>query len=241
MLGFIARRVLTMVLTALCLTFVVFALTNLQPNLEKIAKARPAHASRRRSRVLARQERLRRPDPRPLRRVAGRPARLDAHGGRRRDGPLRGGGQRRAAPLLRHPPGRLGHVHGVPHARGRRRGAGARAHGQAHVLGHGRHGAGCARRRACSPGMRGGSRHRPRLLGRGVYLHHGQRPVCLGVVFVAGLPVLGAGGSSGHPARTTSPWRTPTVQTSAPPRASTIALYGPGLLARIDPRRAWPR
>ncbi|KAA0921047.1 ABC transporter permease [Aquicoccus porphyridii] len=35
---FILRRVLTMVLTALCLTFVVFFLTNLYPNLEKLAK-----------------------------------------------------------------------------------------------------------------------------------------------------------------------------------------------------------
>ena len=39
MLRFIARRVLTMILTALCLTFVVFVLTNLGPNLEKIAKS----------------------------------------------------------------------------------------------------------------------------------------------------------------------------------------------------------
>ncbi len=35
---FILRRVMTMVLTALCLTFVVFLLTNLYPNLEKLAK-----------------------------------------------------------------------------------------------------------------------------------------------------------------------------------------------------------
>lgn len=39
MLRFVARRVLTMLLTALCLTFVVFVLTNLAPNLEKIAKS----------------------------------------------------------------------------------------------------------------------------------------------------------------------------------------------------------
>jgi len=35
---FILRRLLTMILTALCLTFVVFFLTNLFPNLEKLAK-----------------------------------------------------------------------------------------------------------------------------------------------------------------------------------------------------------
>jgi peptide/nickel transport system permease protein len=39
MLGFIARRFATMILTALCLTFIVFALTNLAPNLEKVAKS----------------------------------------------------------------------------------------------------------------------------------------------------------------------------------------------------------
>ena len=38
MIGFILRRVGVMALTALCLTFVVFFLTNLQPNLEKLAK-----------------------------------------------------------------------------------------------------------------------------------------------------------------------------------------------------------
>ena len=32
-------RLVTMVLTALCLTFVVFYLTNLPPNLEKLAKS----------------------------------------------------------------------------------------------------------------------------------------------------------------------------------------------------------
>ena len=36
---FILRRVGTMILTALCLTFIVFVLTNLEPNLEKLAKA----------------------------------------------------------------------------------------------------------------------------------------------------------------------------------------------------------
>ena len=35
---FILRRVGVMALTALCLTFVVFFLTNLYPNLEKLAK-----------------------------------------------------------------------------------------------------------------------------------------------------------------------------------------------------------
>jgi peptide/nickel transport system permease protein len=39
MLLFLLRRVLTMVLTAICLTFVVFYLTNLPPNLEKLAKS----------------------------------------------------------------------------------------------------------------------------------------------------------------------------------------------------------
>ncbi len=39
MLTFILRRVLTMILTALCLTFIVFYLTNLPPNLEKLAKS----------------------------------------------------------------------------------------------------------------------------------------------------------------------------------------------------------
>ncbi len=38
MLQFIARRAGIMILTALCLTFVVFFLTNLFPNLEKLAK-----------------------------------------------------------------------------------------------------------------------------------------------------------------------------------------------------------
>ncbi|SNS79341.1 ABC transporter permease [Tropicimonas sediminicola] len=35
---FILRRIVIMILTALCLTFIVFVLTNLQPNLEKLAK-----------------------------------------------------------------------------------------------------------------------------------------------------------------------------------------------------------
>jgi len=39
MLKFLLKRVSTMILTALCLTFVVFYLTNLPPNLEKLAKA----------------------------------------------------------------------------------------------------------------------------------------------------------------------------------------------------------
>ena len=39
MLRFIARRIATMVLTAFCLTVVVFALTNIGPNLEKVAKS----------------------------------------------------------------------------------------------------------------------------------------------------------------------------------------------------------
>ena len=39
MLRFLATRVLTMIVTALCLTFIVFFLTNLAPNLEKIAKS----------------------------------------------------------------------------------------------------------------------------------------------------------------------------------------------------------
>ena len=38
MLQFIARRTGIMILTALCLTFIVFFLTNLYPNLEKLAK-----------------------------------------------------------------------------------------------------------------------------------------------------------------------------------------------------------
>ncbi len=38
MASFILRRILTMLVTALCLTFIVFWLTNLAPNLEKIAK-----------------------------------------------------------------------------------------------------------------------------------------------------------------------------------------------------------
>ncbi len=38
MLMFITRRVGVMILTALCLTFIVFFLTNLYPNLEKLAK-----------------------------------------------------------------------------------------------------------------------------------------------------------------------------------------------------------
>jgi len=39
MLTFILRRLGTMILTALCLTFIVFFLTNLPPNLEKLAKS----------------------------------------------------------------------------------------------------------------------------------------------------------------------------------------------------------
>lgn len=39
MLKFLLRRLATMVLTALCLTLVVFYLTNLPPNLEKLAKS----------------------------------------------------------------------------------------------------------------------------------------------------------------------------------------------------------
>ncbi|WP_373356765.1 ABC transporter permease [Pseudoroseicyclus sp. CXY001] len=39
MLRFLLARVVTMLFTALCLTFVVFALTNLAPNLEKVAKS----------------------------------------------------------------------------------------------------------------------------------------------------------------------------------------------------------
>ncbi len=39
MLLFLIRRLATMVLTALCLTFIVFYLTNLPPNLEKLAKS----------------------------------------------------------------------------------------------------------------------------------------------------------------------------------------------------------
>ncbi|MCB2128792.1 MAG: ABC transporter permease [Rhodobacteraceae bacterium] len=38
MLGFLLRRFGTVLLTALCLTFIVFFLTNLPPNLEKLAK-----------------------------------------------------------------------------------------------------------------------------------------------------------------------------------------------------------
>jgi len=38
MLKFLARRLVTMVLTAICLTFLVFYLTNLHPNLVKLAK-----------------------------------------------------------------------------------------------------------------------------------------------------------------------------------------------------------
>ncbi|MGL4309409.1 MAG: ABC transporter permease [Paracoccaceae bacterium] len=39
MLTFLLRRLATLILSALCLTFVVFYLTNLPPNLEKIAKS----------------------------------------------------------------------------------------------------------------------------------------------------------------------------------------------------------
>ncbi len=39
MAAFLLRRLAVMVATALCLTFVVFFLTNLQPNLEKVAKS----------------------------------------------------------------------------------------------------------------------------------------------------------------------------------------------------------
>ena len=39
MLKFLGRRIFTMVLSAFCITFVVFYLTNLPPNLEKVAKS----------------------------------------------------------------------------------------------------------------------------------------------------------------------------------------------------------
>ena len=39
MLKFLLRRLVTMILTALCLTFIVFYLTTLPPNLEKVAKS----------------------------------------------------------------------------------------------------------------------------------------------------------------------------------------------------------
>lgn len=39
MLAFLLRRLVAMVLTALCLSLVVFYLTNLPPNLEKLAKS----------------------------------------------------------------------------------------------------------------------------------------------------------------------------------------------------------
>ena len=39
MIRFLASRILAMLLTALCLTFIVFFLTNLGPNLEKVAKS----------------------------------------------------------------------------------------------------------------------------------------------------------------------------------------------------------
>ena len=39
MLKFLLGRIGTMILTALCLTFIVFVLTNLEPNLEKLAKS----------------------------------------------------------------------------------------------------------------------------------------------------------------------------------------------------------
>ncbi|MEI6098982.1 MAG: ABC transporter permease, partial [Alphaproteobacteria bacterium] len=39
MLKFVARRLSVMALTALVLTFVVFFLTNLAPNLEKLARS----------------------------------------------------------------------------------------------------------------------------------------------------------------------------------------------------------
>ncbi|MDQ2068025.1 ABC transporter permease, partial [Xinfangfangia sp. CPCC 101601] len=39
MLSFVMRRIGVMILTALALTFVVFYLTNLPPNLEKLAKS----------------------------------------------------------------------------------------------------------------------------------------------------------------------------------------------------------
>jgi hypothetical protein len=59
MLAFLLRRVLTMVLTALCLTFVVFYLTNLPPNLEKLAKSEASSRMRRcRSGKLDRPQRL---------------------------------------------------------------------------------------------------------------------------------------------------------------------------------------
>jgi peptide/nickel transport system permease protein len=38
MLTFLIKRIGLMALTSLCLTFVVFFLTNLEPNLEKLAK-----------------------------------------------------------------------------------------------------------------------------------------------------------------------------------------------------------
>ncbi len=54
MLAFLIRRVLTMVLTALCLTFVVFYLTNLPPKLEILAMFAPTIPHRKTGRVNAR-------------------------------------------------------------------------------------------------------------------------------------------------------------------------------------------
>ena len=38
MLNFLLKRTGTMIVTAICLTFIVFLLTNLAPNLERLAK-----------------------------------------------------------------------------------------------------------------------------------------------------------------------------------------------------------
>ncbi len=46
MIRFLLKRLFTMFLTALCLTFIVFYLTNLPPNLEKVAKSEIGSASR---------------------------------------------------------------------------------------------------------------------------------------------------------------------------------------------------
>ena len=44
MLMFLLRRFGIMILTALCLTFIVFFLTNLTPNLEKLARSEGSDA-----------------------------------------------------------------------------------------------------------------------------------------------------------------------------------------------------
>ena len=89
MLAFLARRLGVMVLTALCLTLIVFALVNLKPNLVKLAKEQTgSRISEQQVEVWLDQNGFNRPFLGALRRVArrrraGRPRAFDRASTRR--------------------------------------------------------------------------------------------------------------------------------------------------------------